>query len=173
MHLKHAFTLFVICFIYALPGQTQGNPENGPHHCLLNDTPNCPISFMLKAFCMRDEGSCLHLIGSDTYALSDRIFIRNYSEYLFGTPAGNLLYPIFSVMETYPTATLHEIFEFGICHNDPGSCYPEGANGLTIYHHSSECPPGQRDTDGCQGGPRDSKICQVTPEACSGYFDPD
>ena len=110
--------------------------------------------------------------GSDSYTLNDRAFLRDYSEYLFGVPHG-VLFPTFSVMDHYPTPTLHEIFEYGICYNDPLSCYLEGTNGLTIYHFGPECPPELQDTDLCQGGPRDSKICQVTPEACSGYHAPD
>jgi len=170
---KH-FLLLLFVLSMTSHGQVQAmNPENGPNDCLLNDTPNCPISFMLKAFCLRDSASCWHMPGSDSYGLNNRIFLRNYSEYLFGVPAG-VLFPTFDVLEHYPTATLHEIFEFGICHNDPLSCYPEGVSGLTIYHDAStECPPEQRDSDQCQGGPRDSKICQVTPEACTGSYIPD
>ena len=170
-HIKLIFT-FLICSLYTIPAQTQGNPENGPNDCLLNQTANCPISFMLNAFCLRDTASCWFFHGSETYRLKDKYFLQNYSEYLFGTPADVPL-PQFPVLDTYPTATLHEIFEYLICFNDPNSCYSIGTNGLTIYHNSSECPPEQQENGGCHGGPRDSRICQVTPEACSGYFEPD
>jgi len=51
----------------------------------------------------------------------------------------------------------HDTYEQAICDSSPASCNPGGINGLTIYQ--AACPT-------CRN---DSRICQVTPEVCTGY----
>jgi len=52
----------------------------------------------------------------------------------------------------------HDMFEYAICDSSPQSCELDllNVNGLTIYNNSLA----KRD---------DSRVCQITPEACTGY----
>ena len=142
------------------------NPEvsytqYGPNDCLLKTTDPCSIDFMLKTFCLIDQPMCGLVIGTNQYYLHDALFLNKYAIFSGGTHSTIS----FSILHTYPEETLHEIFEYAICFSSPESCYPDGENGLTIYS-DFVCRTTEED-DFC-GGPTDSAVCEVTPEACSG-----
>jgi len=77
-----------------------------------------------------------------------------------------------ALLDWYPADVMHDALETAICLNSTESCYLTDGS-WTIYHDAS-CKLGQDDNcndDPPYGGPRDSKICQVTPEACVNFVE--
>lgn len=138
--------------------------QNGPNDCLLNSTDKCPVDFLIKVFCLHDEAICINSFNSDNPRLRNQQFWTKYGHLLSDFDPNNIAYSHVSVLNLYPEETIHELFEYIICDLSEESCYAEGFNGLTIYSDDTDC---FMDDDFC-GGPTDSAVCQVTPEACSG-----
>ncbi|WP_395374428.1 hypothetical protein [Marinicella sp. W31] len=160
----------IICCLVSIQTHSQSSsssPLNGPNDCLIQTPGSCPADFLLKAFCFRDESVCSFPTSFIDFRL---IHIRYYQDY------GDVIFPdisgaqAISILRSGDEAALHEIYEYSICLISPDSCYTDGESGLTVYHSSvnDECPPSNNN---CQGGPTDSKICQVTPEACTNIGD--
>ena len=153
----------ITCLLLTLQAHTQTNPQYGPNDCLVLSPGSCPVDFLKDAFCYRDESICFFLSFTNSFRFYDSRFLRAYGDIVFpDTPK----IVAAQILASGDEQTLHEIFEFSICLVSPDSCYNDGASGLTIYHTplSDECPPSD---DNCHGGPSDSRICQVTPEACT------